>query len=57
MGFIVGIVIGFFVGGCVATWAIDDARKESAKVGWIKIGDEIYTLRKADVVDAVEEVK
>ena len=54
MGFIVGIVIGFFVGGSVATWAIDVARKESAKVGWIKIGDEIYTVRKADVVDAVE---
>ena len=51
MGFIAGVVIGFFVGGCMAIWAVDDSRKDSAKAGWIKIGDEIYTLRKADVVE------
>lgn len=38
--------------------AVDvDGRKEAVKSGLIKIGGEIYTLRKADVVDAADGVK
>lgn len=49
--------MGFFL--CVVLHAavdVDD-RKEAVKSGWIKIGGEVYLLRKADVVDAAEEVK
>ena len=52
-----GLIMGFIL--CVALGAgIDvDDRKEAVKSGWIKIDGEIYTLRKADVVDAAEDVK
>ena len=52
-----GLIMGFLL--CVVLHAavdVDD-RKEAVKSGWIKIGGEVYTLRKADVVDAAEEVK
>ena len=52
MGFIVGVVIGFLVGGGMAILVADCSRKRSVCAGWIKIDEEIYTLRKADVVEA-----
>ena len=55
------IILGMIVGSVfnVVLFSVTDgaADKEAAKAGWIKIDGEIYTLRKADVVDAVEEVK
>ena len=52
-----GLIMGFLL-CAVLHCAVDvDDRKEAVKSGWIKIDGEIYTLRKADVVDAVEEVK
>ena len=49
MGFILCVALG-------AGIDVDD-RKEAVKSGWINIDGEIYTLRKADVVDAAEDVK
>ena len=55
------IILGMIVGSVfnVVLFSVTDgaADKEAVKAGWIKIDGEIYTLRKADVVDAVEEVK
>ena len=55
------IILGMIVGSVfnVVLFSVTDgaADKEAVKVGWIKIDGEIYTLHKADVVDAIEEVK
>ena len=55
------IILGMIVGSVfnVVLFSVTGgaADKEAVKAGWIKIDGEIYTLRKADVVDAVEEVK
>lgn len=55
--FILGVIVGTVFSTVLLSVAISDADKEAAKVGWIKIDGEIYTLHKADVVDAIEEVK
>ena len=55
------LILGMIVGSVlnVVLFSVTDgaADKEAVKAGWIKIDGEIYTLRKADVVDAIEEVK
>ena len=52
--FILGMLVGAVFTTALLSVAISDENKEAAKVGWIEIDSEIYTLRKADVVDAVE---
>lgn len=52
------LILGMIVGRCLMQCCfLPQGDKEAVKVGWIKIDGEIYTLRKADVVDATEEVK
>ena len=52
MGFIAGVFIGLIVGGGMAIFVADCSLKASVGARWIKIDEEIYTLRKADVVEA-----
>ena len=55
--FILGMIVGSVLNVVLFSVTGGAADKEAVKAGWIKIDGEIYTLRKADVVDAVEEVK
>ena len=49
--FILGMIAGLFA-SCLLFAVTEAANNERAvKAGWIKIGDEFYTLRKADVVE------
>ena len=55
--FILGVIVGLLA-CCVILTATGVAdNKKAVESGWIKIGGEVYLLRKADVVDAVEDVK
>ena len=54
---ILGMIVGSVLNVVLFSVTGGAADKEAVKAGWIKIDGEIYTLRKADVVDAVEEVK
>ena len=49
--FILGVVAG--LGASCVIFAVTDAsnNERAVKAGWIKIGGEFYTLRKADVVE------
>ena len=49
--FILGMIVGAVLNTVLFSVANGDAGKEAAKVGWIKIDGEVYTLRKADVVE------
>ena len=49
--FILGMIVGAVLNTVLFSVANGDADKEAAKVGWIKIDGEFYTLRKADVVE------
>lgn len=55
--FILGVIVGMVLNTVLFSSTNVVADKEAAKDGWIKIGGEVYTLRKADVLDAVEDVK
>ena len=49
--FILGMIAGL-IASCVLFVVTDASNNERAvKAGWIKIGGEFYTLRKADVVE------
>ena len=49
--FILGMIAGL-IASCVLFAVTDASNNERAvKTGWIKIGEEIYTLRKADVFE------
>ena len=49
--FILGMIAGL-IASCVLFGVTDASNNERAvKAGWIKIGEEIYTLRKAVVVE------
>ena len=50
--FIFGIVAGFALCVIMVASTEADGRKDAVKDGWIQVGGEIYTLRKADVVEA-----
>ena len=52
---ILGMIVGSVLNVVLFSVTGGAADKEAVKAGWIKIDGEIYTLRKADVVDAVEE--
>ena len=49
--FMLGVIAGISL--CMVIVDITDAngKKDAVKAGWIKIGGEVYTLRKADVVE------
>lgn len=49
--YLFGMLVGFILCVVLAAATEVDGRKEAARVGWIKIGGEIYMLRKADVVE------
>ena len=49
--FILGVIAGFSFCVVVVVSMEHDGRKDAAKAGWINIAGEIYTLRKADVVE------
>ena len=48
---ILGLIVGSVLNAVLFSVTNGDADKEAARVGWIKIDGEIYTLRKADVVE------
>ena len=50
--FIFGIVAGFALCVIMVASTEADGRKAAVKDGWIQVGGEIYTLHKADVVEA-----
>ena len=49
--FILGVIAGFVICMVMVVSAEADGRKDAVKDGWIKIDGEVYTLRKADVVE------
>ena len=49
--YLFGMLVGFILCVVLAAATEVDGRKEAVRVGWIKIDGEIYTLRKADVVE------
>lgn len=54
---IFGVIAGFVICMIIVVSTEADGRKDAVKDGWIKIGEEVYILRKADVVDAMEETE
>ena len=46
-----GVIAGFIICVIMVVSTEADGRKDAVKDGWIKIGGEVYTLRKADVVE------
>ena len=46
-----GVIAGFILCVIMVVSTETDGRKDAVKDGWIKIDGEIYTLRKADVVE------
>lgn len=49
-----GVMFGFMICVIMMVSAEADGRKDAVKAGWIKIDGEVYTLRKADVVEEVK---
>ena len=45
------VIAGFITCVIMVVSAEADGRKDAVKDGWIKIDGEVYTLRKADVVE------
>ena len=48
---IAGFLAGFIICVIMVVSAEADGKKDAVKAGWIKIGEEVYTLRKAEVVE------
>ena len=46
-----GVIAGFIICVIMVVSTEADGRKDAVKAGWINIGGEVYTLRKADVVE------
>ena len=46
-----GVIAGFIICVIMVVSTEADGRKDAVKDGWIKIDGEVYTLRKADVVE------
>ena len=46
-----GVIAGFIICVIMVISAEADGRKDAVKAGWIKIDGEVYTLRKAEVVE------
>ena len=49
--FILGMIAGLIASCVIFTLTGESGSKMAVKQGWIKIGGEIYTLRKAEVVE------
>lgn len=49
--FIFGVIAGIVICMVMVVSAEADGRKDAVKDGWIMIDGEVYTLRKADVVE------
>ena len=48
---LIGVIAGFVICVIMVVSAEADGRKDAVKAGWIKIDGEVYTLRKAEVVE------
>ena len=46
-----GVIAGFIICVIMVVSTEADGRKDAVKAGWINIGGEVYTLRKAEVVE------
>lgn len=46
-----GVIAGFIICMIMVVSTEADGRKDAVKDGWIMIDGEVYTLRKADVVE------
>ena len=46
MGFLFGLLLGFFIGAIYAVWCTCKAEKKAASDGFIKLDGEIYRIEK-----------